>query len=226
VHFLRMDQRFSESLHRVNMKQRSRILSFYGFADLRDRLQCADFIIRMHNGDQNRIIPDRVVHCRGIDPSVLVHIQISNFIAFRLQEFHGFQNRRMFDLCCDQMFPCPVIRSCRANEREIVGLGSARGKINIPRTALQNIRKRLLCAADIVFRHNAFMMHAGRIAVIREINPVHQLRGFRKTFRRRGIVQIDFLFHSLPLSGNFQDINQPRQHGHARGFGPQNPSSQ
>ena len=78
---------------------------------IRDR-DCSDLIVRIHNGNQDRILPDRRFQLFQIDDPVFVHIQISDLKTFLFQIFACMQDRMMLDLTCDQMFPlgciCPV----------------------------------------------------------------------------------------------------------------------
>ena len=70
-----------------------------------DRLNCADLIVAVHNGNQYRIIANGRTKGIGADYAVLVDVEISNLKSLILQMRTGVENCVMLDLACDDVLP-------------------------------------------------------------------------------------------------------------------------
>ena len=123
--FLGVDLRFAKTLHCVHMEQRRRILGIDALRDLPDRLHRADLVVRVHDGYQDRVVPNGLLHEIGGDNSVLINRKIGHLESLGFQIAHRFQDGRMLDRGCDQMAASAGVCQSPADNRDIVGLRAA-----------------------------------------------------------------------------------------------------
>ena len=72
-------------------------------ADFFQRLDRADFIVRVHHGEQNRFRPQRAAHAGGVHDSRAVDWQECDFNATLRQRLAWIQRRAMLDLRGDDV---------------------------------------------------------------------------------------------------------------------------
>ena len=101
MQLIHVDGNLSECLHRIRMEQDAVFLR--DLSDLPDRLDGADLIIRKHNGNQDRILPNGSPKLFQIHQSGFVHIQICHLIALLFQVFTGMQNGMMLNFAGNDM---------------------------------------------------------------------------------------------------------------------------
>ena len=90
---MNVDGNVADSLHSVSMK--NHIIPFADFGNLPNRLNSADFIVGIHNGDQAGIIPDGCLQFLRPYKTVFMNIQQGDGEPFRFQPLQGVQNRMM-----------------------------------------------------------------------------------------------------------------------------------
>ena len=81
---------FADGLHGVHVEQD--VVLFGDFADFRDGLDDADFVIRVHDRDEDRFRRDRAAKIVEIDEPVLCDGQIGDFEARFLQALAGVEH--------------------------------------------------------------------------------------------------------------------------------------
>ena len=174
------DPGLAEPLHRVHVKEHGGILRLDQAADLLDGLDRADLVVGMHDGDKDRVIPDRVRHFLRGDDAPLVHGEIGHLKALLLQELHGFEDSGVLDLRRDQVPARPLIGQRAADDGDVVGLGSAGGEEDILLFDFQDLRQRPGGLRNVLLGLHALVVHAGGIAVLLQVYFAHQVHDLRK----------------------------------------------
>ena len=77
----------------------------YEFRRRRNRLNCADLIVHIHERDQYRVLPDGSFQIRKRNFSGPIDRQNSHRKVLFFQKAHGFEHRRVFDRTRDEMPP-------------------------------------------------------------------------------------------------------------------------
>ena len=178
--FLGVDLRLAESLHRVHMEKRGGILGIDALCDLLYGLHRSDLVVGVHDGHQDRVIPDSFFHQVGGYDSILVHGKISHFKALGFQILHRLGDCGVLDHRSDQMAPSSHVCQRTADDGDIVGLCTAGSKHEVSLVDLQDLRQVFLRLRDILLRFHSLVVHAGGIAVLFQVYFVHQLHNFRK----------------------------------------------
>ena len=101
----------------------------------RDRLDRADLVVGVHDGDQDRLVRDRLFEFRRVDEAVLVDREIGDGEAFLLQVLAGMEDRMVLDLRSDDMVALLPVRKGHSLDRPVVGLASPGGEIDLIRSA-------------------------------------------------------------------------------------------
>ena len=170
IHLRRMDPELTEALHSIHMKKRLRIAAPDQLSRLRQRLHTPDLIIDMHDRHQDRIPADGTLQILQRYPAQTIHRKISHLKSLPLQIGHRLQDRRMLHPRGDHMPASSVIRHGRTDQRNIVRLRTAGCKKDLLLAYLQQPGQGFSCIPQILFRFYAFMMHAGRISILRTHN--------------------------------------------------------
>ena len=87
--FFRTDPIFSVSLDGIRMEPGLRCQSVYQFCCFFDRLPCSHFIVHIHDGNENRILPKGLFQILETDQSRLIHRKKRHLKALLLQIQHG-----------------------------------------------------------------------------------------------------------------------------------------
>src|ERR1700675_3542366 len=95
VVFLHVHRNFADSLHAVDGKENAVFLG--DLADLCDRVDYANFVVGVHDGDENGFGRNRFAHVFRINAAVFVHRQISYFVAVFLKALAGVQHGLVFN---------------------------------------------------------------------------------------------------------------------------------
>ena len=96
-----IDRNLTRGLRGVRMRQNAVFVCDAG--NLRDRLDRADLVIRMHNAHQDRIPGDGALEIIWIEKAVAVDGQVGDLRAETFQEPAGLDGGRMLDLCRHNM---------------------------------------------------------------------------------------------------------------------------
>ena len=96
--------------------------------DFLHRHDGANFIIGIHDGDQDRIGFDRGFQFCQVDQSVVFYFQVGHFPAFFFNMLAGIQHRFMFDIAGDDMVALAGIHFENAFDRQVIPFSSTGSK--------------------------------------------------------------------------------------------------
>ena len=88
----------------------------------------ANFVVGIHDGDQNRFRRDGLAHVFGIDAAVFLHRQISDFVAVFLEALAGIQHGLVLDGLGDDVIALFAVHFRDALDHQVVGFGGAAGE--------------------------------------------------------------------------------------------------
>ena len=86
-----VDRNLADGLRRVGVQQHA--LRLRDLADLGDRLQHADFVVGVHDADQDRLVGDGRLQLVEIDQAVGLHRQIGHAHAVLFEPLAGVEDR-------------------------------------------------------------------------------------------------------------------------------------
>ena len=202
VHFVRADRHqidvvvdhvhrnLADRLRAVGMKQHA---AFAGdLADLANRLQHADFVIGVHDADQDRFVRDRGLQLIQIHQAVLLHRQIRHPRAVFFQPLAGVENRLVLGRRGDDVVAFFGIHLGHALQRQVVRFRRAAGENDFFRSRADQARHLLARLLRRFFRFPAeAVIAAGRVAEdVRQVRP-HRLKHARIDRRGGVIVHVD-----------------------------------
>ena len=123
-------------LHGVRMEDDALFAAYR--ADLRNRLNGADLVIRKQDRYEAGVLADRAAHLLGRDDAVFMNVQQRDIVAvlFKLLERmqHGVMLKRRGN---DVLFPFPRADGRRGKDRLVVRLAAAGGEGDLPRLGAQ-----------------------------------------------------------------------------------------
>ena len=198
AHVVHVERDFARRLHRVGVEQHAASLAQP--ADVADRLERADLIIRGHHADQERPLGDRRLHLLRRDPPVAIHRQDRHAEAVAFQPPQRVEHGVMLRGDRDQVVALLSVGRGHALEGEIVALGGAAGEDDRPRLGPDQAGDLL---AGLVHRLLGLLtegvLPAGGVAVVFGEVWQHGLQHARIDARRGMVVQINGeLHHSRP----------------------------
>src|SRR5678816_2424537 len=128
----------AEGLRRVRVKADAMFPR--NSADLRNRLNRADFVVGVHDSDQDRACSHRATNIVGIDTAEAVDRQIGHSGAEPLEESAWTEHSRVLDLRRDDVLALVGERSERALDREVVRFTPATREHDLFRSAAEQAR--------------------------------------------------------------------------------------
>ncbi len=139
VHFqlAQIDRQFAHALGGVNMVDDAAGTAH--FADGGDILHHADFVVNVHNGNQNGV----VAHCRfelfQVNNAVTLRGEVGHFKPFTLQLTAGIQYGFVFGFAGDDVLAFFLIEVGRTFNRQVVGFGRAGSENNFTRVGANQL---------------------------------------------------------------------------------------
>jgi hypothetical protein len=119
----------------------------------RDGLDRPDLVVGMHDRDQRRVVPDRLAQRGRLDDAALGGVQPRDLPAASLERLRGVQHRFVLEARGDETpAGSGVERVGGATERQVVGLGPARGEHDLGRVRVDERRDFLARVVDERFR--------------------------------------------------------------------------
>jgi len=197
--FIHIDRQLAISLYCVRMEQD--IVSGRDFTDFLNGLDCANFIIGKHDGNQDSVRPDGFFQLVQLYYTIFVHIYISNFTALLLQIFTGMENGVMLYFGRDDMlsFGCIGLRS--SFQRPVVRFRASGREINFIAGSAQGTGYDILRLAHGLLALRAQGINAAGVPVVLREPGKHGLYHLRRGFRGCRIIQINqFIHYSTLLS--------------------------
>ncbi|MNM95059.1 hypothetical protein D3C81_1074840 [compost metagenome] len=170
------------------------------FADGGDVVDGADFVVHVHDRNQDGVVAQRRLDHRRGDDAVFAGLEVGDLEAFALELAGGVQHRLVLDLRGDQVLALAAVEVRSPLDRQVVGLGGTGGPDNLARVGIDQLGH---LAAGVFHRLLGLpaeqVRTRGRIAEV----AVHRqalaqlLRHARIGRRGRGIIQVDRQFHQV-----------------------------
>ena len=136
---LDVDRQCAGRLYSIGVEQNAVLLA--DGADFRNRLDRADFVVRIHDRHQGRVLADRRFQFLRPYESISVDVQIGDGKALFFQRCAGMKHRMMLKFGCDDVllplfgklmgnpFDRPVVRFASARcKKDLVGFGVQAGR--------------------------------------------------------------------------------------------------
>ena len=115
--FLHVDRNLSDGLHRIHMQEDT---FFFGdLSDFGDGLNDTDFIVRVHDRNQNRLRRNRATEIVEIDAPVLFDGQIGDLVAVLLQALTGIERGFVLGDLRDDVIALLAVHLGDAFDREV-----------------------------------------------------------------------------------------------------------
>ena len=109
------------------------------FADSRDILYHTDFVVHVHDRNQNGVITHRRFKLFQIDDAVALWGEVSHFKPFTLQLTTGVQHGFVFRFAGDDVLAFFLIKVGSTFNRQVVGFSRTRGKDDFTRIGTDQI---------------------------------------------------------------------------------------
>jgi hypothetical protein len=129
--FVHLGWDFSDRLRCVGMKADSMLPR--DRADFRERLDGTDFVVGVHDADQQRLWRNGAAHILRIDQACSIHRKVCDQTAEPLEKPAGRKNRGMLDGRGDYVCPTSVRCEERALDGQIVCFAAATGEYDLVR---------------------------------------------------------------------------------------------
>ena len=124
--FLHVDGNLADGLHSVG-REKDAVL-FGDFADFLNGIDDANFVIGVHDGNQNCFWRNGFAHVFGIDATVFFDRQIGDFKALFFEALAGIENRLVLDGLSNDVIALFAIHFGDALDHQVVAFRSAAGE--------------------------------------------------------------------------------------------------
>jgi hypothetical protein len=204
--FVSVSRNLADRLGRVSVEQDAVLAGNSGTS--LDRLDCADFIVGMHNAYENRLGGDRCAKVVGVNPAGTVDGQVAHSRTQTFEKPARFDDRRVLDPRGDDVVALVAKRKEYAFQGQIIGFAPATCENNlIVPTAEQGCDLTTGCFKRRLCRGRR-PMSARRIAIIVVEKRLHYSGNGRIDWRTRVVIEIDALWlHASSL------MFTPRRYG-------------
>ncbi len=132
-----VDRQFTHALGCINVIDNA--TSTAHFADSRDILHHADFVIYVHDGHEDGVVTHRCFKFFQVDNAVTLRCQVGDFKTFALQLTAGIQYRFVFGFAGDDVLAFFLIKVGCTFDRQVVRFGCTRGKDDFTRISADQI---------------------------------------------------------------------------------------
>ena len=161
-------------------------------ADRRDVLDHADLVVHEHHRDQDRVGPQRRLQRLEVEQAVFLDVEVGHLEALALELAHRVEHRLVLGLDRDQVLALGLVELGRALERQVVGLGRARGPDDLARVGADQRRDLLPRLLDRLLRLPTPGMAARRrVAEVLAQPRDHRVDDALIHRRRRAVVHVD-----------------------------------
>jgi hypothetical protein len=159
--------------------------------ELRDRLNGAEHVVRVHQRHQRGVVADGLLERRRGDDPGRVHRHQGDPPPVARQRLDGIEHRFVLDAARNQAAPATRLQHFhRAPEGEVVGLGPAAREDHLGRLTADELGDRGARLVEQCLGLLAEVMHARRIAEIVQQRARHDLDDGRVGWRRGVVVEI------------------------------------
>ncbi|MNO99907.1 hypothetical protein D3C76_916900 [compost metagenome] len=220
LQLLQIDIHLAGGLGRVDVEQDAARAG--QFADRSDIVDGADFVVHVHDRNQDGVITQRSLDLGRSDQAIFGRVQIGHFEAFALELAAGVQHRLVLDLRGDDVLALAGVEVRDTLDRQVVGLGGAGGPDDLARIGIDQFGD---LAAGVFHRFLGLPAeHVGTRGRVAEI-AVHQqavshfLSDTRIHRGRGGVVEVNRQFHQVTPTG-WRSLNRWRTLLSYRGAAP------
>ncbi len=128
---------FADGLHAIHMEENALFLG--DFADFFDGLNDADFVVGVHDGDQNRFRRDGLAQIVEIDAAVFLHRQIGDLVAVFLEALAGIEHGLVLGDLRDDVIALLAVHFGDALDGQVIRLGGAAGEDDLFRRGVDQL---------------------------------------------------------------------------------------
>ena len=189
---IRPKRNLQKCLHRVRVQQRLTAGRPHAFGDLCDIRDGAGLVVDHHERYEHGIRLKHLDDLLRIDPAQLVGLEAGDLEALFFQHIQRTANRVVLCHGADHVHPAASHHMRPGEDRPVVALGSAGGKINVFRSAAQRIRDLTACVINCGFCVASQRIGRARVPVFLCHHPQRCLCSFGTDACSGGIVKIAF----------------------------------
>ena len=188
--FLDVHGNFADGLHCVHMKEDA--LFFGDLADFRDGLNHADFVVGVHDGDQDGLGRDGAAQIVEIDAAVFLHRQIGDFVAVFFEALTGIEHGLVLGHLRDDVVALFAIHFRGAFDGQVGRFRGAAGENDFFRRGVDQLGDLAARVFHGFFGYPAeFVVAAGGVAELLSEIGQHRFDNARVHRRGRVIVHIN-----------------------------------
>ena len=173
----------------VDVEQRAVVA--HDLADLRDRLQRADLVVRGHDAHQRRPLRERGGNRARVNAPGSVDRQDGDLEPVPLQDSCRVEDRLVLDRGGDDVLAATAGGPRDALEGKVVRLGAAGGEHHLARSGTDEGGDRLARLVDALARAPPGGVQARGVAGVLDEVRKHRLEHLRPQRRRRRVVEVD-----------------------------------
>ena len=159
--------------------------------DLGNRLDGADLVVGGDDADERRPLGDRGGQLLGVDAPVSVHGEVGDLEAVAVEDGGAVHHRLVLDAAGDDVAAVRGAGPCDALQRQVVGLGSARGEDDLAGLGAKVMRDLLAGLVEALAGAAARRVDARRVAMMLGEIREHGLEHLRSQRRRRRVIEVD-----------------------------------
>ena len=135
--FLHVDRNLSDGLHRIHVEENAFLLG--DLSDFSDGLDDADFVVRVHDRDQDRLRRNCATEIVEINAPVSFDRQICHFVTILLETLTGIERGFVLGDLRDDVIALFAVHLGDAFDREIRRFSSAAGEDNLFRRRIDQL---------------------------------------------------------------------------------------
>ena len=186
-----LEGKLEKALHGVGMEQRKGAFPAGRADHFGDGHNGAGFIVDHHDGDEDRVRPQRLRKPFGGDEACFVGLEIGHLEAARLEPLHRMEDGVVLDGGRDDVPSALAETLSRAGNGPVVGLGAAGGEKDALRLRAQCLRDLRAGGLQALFGVDPERVDGRGIAPGAGQQLGHGIDADLRWLRRGGIVQID-----------------------------------
>ena len=196
-HFFYVDGVFAEGLYRIHMEQALRIFFFDELTDGSRILNGTCFVIYQNDAYQYCVRSDGVSQFFQRDMTFSVYRKPCHFTAVFFQLFHRIFHSRMFDLCCDKVFPFSSVAFRCAVDGPVIAFCAAAGEEDFFIFCTNAAGNDVRCISDFLFHSQTHYAYGRRVTILFAEHHAHFFRYGRQCSGCCCIVKINHVFPSF-----------------------------
>ncbi|MCY1172415.1 hypothetical protein D9M73_125500 [compost metagenome] len=200
---LQVDLDLAGGLSGVDVEQDA--LGTEQFADRRDVVDGADFVVHVHDRNQDGVVTQLGFDHLWGNQAISARLDVGHFEAFTLQLAHGVQDSLVLNLGGDQVLALGGIEMCRTLDCQVVGFGGTGGPDDFARVGVDQVSDLTTSVFNGLFSFPAEHVGTGRRVTEVSVDQqafTHFLRNTRINRGGRRVIKVNRQFHGLsPKSG-------------------------